>query len=150
MKNNFAQEYAKHVELMNTYKTLKETGDTAAIEELRKEARALEDSIAAKGTTYSRLYSKYETAMERGNEFIAWDDVIWDEHVEGFVQGLRNCGIEKFIFSSGWSSAVETAWLLQKNGCKLEGLVEFNGRDNIFGSNEPEKLHGYLFSVEGV
>ena len=147
MKNQFASEYAKHVDLINRYNDAKAADDEAMIQELRKAHKELDESIAAKGTIYSRLYHKYESAQERGNAYIDWNDVIWDGHVAGFVQGLRDCGIEKFIFSSGWSSAVDTAWLLQQNGCKLEGLVEFNGFSKAFGSDDYEKAHGYLFSV---
>lgn len=56
-------------------------------------------------------------------------------------------GIEKFTFSSSWSSAVETAWLFTQNGCRLERIVEINGSHKAFMSDEYEKAHGYLFSI---
>ncbi len=147
MKNNFAEEYAQSRINLKLYRDAQTANDAARMDKAREAHRAQEAQIEAKGAVYSRLYAKYESAQERGNEYIDWDDVIWDKDVEGFVNGLRDCGIEKFVFSSTWTSAVETAWLLQMNGCKLEGLVEINGHRNSYGLEGFEKKHGYLFSV---
>lgn len=147
MKNQFAAEYAQHIEILSQYNAAKAANDEAGMEAARAAHMEQEAQIEAKGTTYSRLYDRYVSAQERGNAYIDWDDVIWDEHVEGFVAGLREYGIVRFVFSSGWSSAVETAWKLQQNGCKLEGLVEINGKHKSFGSGEYDKVHGYLFSL---
>lgn len=148
MKNQFAAEYQKHLDLLAQYRAAKVAGDQATMEQVREARRELTASIEAKGHIYCRLYDKYASAQERGNEYIDWDDTIWDDQVEGFVKGLRDNGIEKFVFSSGWSSAVETAWLLQQNGCKLEGLVEINGHEKAYGEEGYDKRHGYLFSVK--
>lgn len=147
MKNQFAAEYAQSRAILSQYNAAKAANDEAGMAAARAAHMEQEARIEAKGTTYSRLYDRYESAQERGNAYIDWDDVIWDEHVEGFVTGLRECGIERFVFSSGWSNAVETAWKLQQNGCKLEGLVEINGKHKSFGSDEYDKVHGYLFSL---
>ena len=60
---------------------------------------------------------------------------------------MRENGIERFTFSSGWTDAVETAWLFQKAGCVLEGLVEINKCNLTPFTDECEKIHGYLFRV---
>lgn len=54
---------------------------------------------------------------------------------------------EAFTFSSTWSSAVETAWLFQKAGCTLAGLIEINSQHKAIMSDEYEKAHGYLFKL---
>lgn len=147
MENQFAAEYAQYKIILNQYNAAKAANDEVAIREARKAHREMQAHIEAKGTAYARLYTRYESAQERGNAFIDWDEPVPDEDVANFVANLRKYGIEKFVFSSTWSSAVETAWLFQQNGCKLEGLVEINSRFKGICSEEYEKIHGYLFSL---
>ena len=64
-----------------------------------------------------------------------------EKGVEDLITCMRNLGFTEFTFSSTWSGAVETAWLFQKAGCILAGLVEIDGPKNF------EKAHGYLFRV---
>ena len=73
--------------------------------------------------------------------------MVWDNEAPGLIAAMRENGIEKFTFSSGWSHAVETAWLFQEAGYALEGLVEIYSRYTALGSDEHEKAHGYLFRV---
>ena len=75
------------------------------------------------------------------------NDTIRDDAVEGLVACMKKYGIEAFTFSSTWSSAVETAWLFQKAGCTLSGLIEINSQHKAFMSDEYEKAHGYLFKL---
>ena len=76
-------------------------------------------------------------------------EVVWDNEAAKLIEAMRQNGIERFTFSSGWSHAVETAWLFKEAGCTLEGLVEINSRYTGWNSDEHEKAHGYLFRVEG-
>jgi len=147
MKNQFAMEYAESIKIRDQYQQAKASGNEAGVEAAKAARNQFVLNMMQKGEQYNSLYRQYASAQERGNAYIDCDTVIWDKDVEGFLSGLRKYGIEKFTFSSRWSSAVETAWLFQKNGCKLEGLVEINGVSKCFGSDEYEKIHGYLFSV---
>lgn len=147
MKNNFAAEYAARLAFEKQFDAAKAANDKDAMEVARAAYNVLMDRIESKGSAYYRLYSKYADAQMLGNAYIEWDDIIWDKDVENFVETLRKYGIGKFVFTSTWSGAVETAWKLQQNGCKLEGLVEINSNTLRFGSNEHEKKHGYLFSL---
>ncbi|MCD8049771.1 MAG: L-rhamnose mutarotase [Clostridia bacterium] len=127
MKNNtFAEEYRKFKVSDTEYHAAE---DEESKEAARKKARELFAEIDAKGTTYARIYTLYAEAQERGNEYIDLHDNIWDEHVKGVIDALREYGVEKFTFSSGWSSAVETAWLFLQNGCTLEGMIELHGSE---------------------
>lgn len=147
MKNTFAKEYALEQENIKNYNEAEARNDEAGMQAAREAHKALTASIEAKGQDYAYLYSLYEDARERENELIDLSDVIWDDKVEYLIASFREYGIERFTFSSSWSSAVETAWLFTQQGCKLEGLVEINGRCKAFMSNKYEKKHGYLFSV---
>lgn len=147
MKNDFAREYAQEQENIRAYHEADARDDEAGRTAVRNAHHALMASIEAKGKDYANLYSLYDDAQERGNELIDINEVVWDDNVEALIASFREYGIERFTFSSGWSSAVETAWKFTENGCRLEGLVEINGRCKAFMSDDYEKKHGYLFSV---
>lgn len=146
-KNNFAEEYAREAALKAQYHEAEKAGSTEGQEAARNTYHELEEQIGAKGDSYARIYQLYSEARERGNEYIDLNDTIWDKQVKPLIDSLREYGIEKFTFSSSWSSAVETAWLFTQNGCRLEGLVEINSRHRAFMSEEYEKAHGYLFFI---
>ena len=93
-----------------------------------------------------RIWREYEKALQNGNDRLDLSDCIWDKDAKDLIDCIRENGITEFTFSSGWSGAVDTAWLFQKNGCTLAGLVEINGAEKLF-SEEREKLHAYLFKV---
>lgn len=141
--NNFENDYAREQELYISFDKAEENEKA----EIRKTHDALWKEITAKGEDYIKLYKLYSETKERENDYIDLSDVVWDRDVKPLIESFRKFGISKFTFSSTWSSAVETAWLFQKNGCKLEGLVEINGRHKDFMSKEYEKVHGYLFSL---
>ena len=146
-KNNFAEEYAQETAIKAQYHEAEKAGNTEGQEAARNAYHELEEQIAGKGNPYARIYRLYSEAQERGNAYIDLNDTIWDDQVPALIGNLREYGIEKFTFSSTWSSAVETAWLFTQNGCRLEGLVEINGRHKAFMSDEYEKAHGFLFSI---
>ena len=143
MKDNiFEATYDKVQALHKAYQAADEAGKTA----IRDSYKALMKEIETLGTAACRIWRDYETSRDCGNEYLDINDVVWDKDVELLVTTLRKYGIEQFTFSSGWSSAVDTAWLFQQNGCKLEGLVEISGNMDYL-KGEHEKLHGYLFGV---
>ena len=145
MKKNFFEETYKGIQ------EAKRTYDAAADEAGQNAARALYKQVTVKldglSTIEQRIWRAYETAKDCGNEYLDINDTISDDAVEGLVTCMRDYGIEAFTFSSTWSSAVETAWLFQKAGCKLAGLIEINSHYKAFMSDEYEKAHGYLFKL---
>lgn len=93
------------------------------------------------------LWKAYEEAREIGNDYVDFSDITSDKYIADLVQAMREYGITAFTFSSTWSSAVEVAWEFQKEGCRLESLIEINSHYKEFGSDDYEKAPGYLFSV---
>ena len=134
-------------QIKTRYEEAKAQENTAGMEAARESHRKLSERIASRGKTYTKVYRLYESAAERGNEYIDLNDVIWDKDVEALIVSLRENGMEHFTFSATWSSTVETSWLFLKNGCTLEGMVEINGQSKAFGSEEYEKIPAYLFAV---
>ena len=144
MKSNiFETTYAKVQALHKAYQAADDAGKTA----IRDSYNALMKEIEALGAAACRIWRDYEISRDCGNEYLDINDVVWDKDVESLVFCMREHAIEKFTVSSSWSSAVETAWLFQKAGCKLEGLVEITSQHKAIMSNEYEKAHGYLFSI---
>ena len=143
-KDIFAETYAQVQELKKAYDA---AADEAGKEKARAGYHALMEGIEGLGAAACRIWREYETAMENGNARLDISEVVWEKDVESLISCMRENGISEFTFSSGWSGAVDTAWLFTQNGCRLEGLVEINSPHKAFGSDEYEKAHGYLFSI---
>ena len=143
-KNIFEETYKQIQEAKKAYDAATDDAGQDAARAIYKQATAKLDSLS---TTEQRIWRVYETAKDCGNEYLDLNDTISDDAVEELVACMREYGIEAFTFSSTWSSAVETAWLFQKAGCSLAGLIEINSHYKAFMSDEYEKAHGYLFKV---
>ncbi len=144
MMNIFEETYKGIQEAKKAYEAAADKEGQEAARELYKQATTKLDSLS---TTEQRIWRAYETARDCGNEYLDINDTVSDEAVEDLIACIREYGIEAFTFSSTWSSAVETAWLFQKAGCQLSGLIEINSQHKAFMSDEYEKAHGYLFKL---
>ena len=146
MKNNFTEEYKVYLEVKNDYDLAEKAGDEKGQNDAREKYNRLMENIQQKGNMYAKVYSFYSEAQERKNEYIDLHEVIWNREVEELISCFRKYGVEKFTFSSKWSSAVEVAWLFIENGCSLEGMKEINDYwDNLNGGFK--KTPAYIFRV---
>ena len=147
MKHTLEQVYTREEELERAYEASKAAGDEAGMEKARNEYQAMKKEVLeTEDADFGFAYRLYKQMKECGNKFIDLSIVIHDE--VGTLQTLRKYGFEHFTFSSGWSSAVESAWIFQQNGCRLEGLIELNSIHKDWTTGEREKVHGYLFSIQ--
>ena len=143
-KNIFEETYKQIQEAKKAYEAAADEAGQDAARVLYKKAA---ESLEGLSTIEQRIWRDYETSKDCGNKYLDINDTVSDEAVEDLISCMREYGIEAFTFSSTWSSAVETAWLFQKAGCSLEGLIEINSQYKAFMSDEYEKAHGYLFKV---
>ena len=144
LMNIFEEAYTGVQDARSTYKAAATAAEKEQARALYKEATAKIEDL----TEVERcVWDAYAGAKDRGNEYLDFNDMTQAELVEDLVKCLRDCGIKAFTFSSTWSSAVEIAWLFQKAGCNLAGLVELNSSIKSCMSDEFEKVHGYLFNV---
>ena len=138
----------KYAELYDEMKALKaqyRAGEkTEVVEALKAEYNELMAEVKTCPAGACKAWRFYEKARRNGNLRPDVDDILWDEEVPAFVDALRAGGCESFTFSSTWSGAVQTAYLLTQLGCKLEGLILIND-DVVYG--EPAKKPAYLFSL---
>lgn len=143
MKNAFVKTY-------EFVKTLNVRMDAATTDDERnaicKEYQDATAWIDEQGNFACTIWNNCQRTFDNGNSRIDLNDNISSKNIVPFIECLRKNGVTEFTFSSTWSSAVDTAWLLQQNGCTLSGLVEING-DRIPFTKEHEKLHAYLFKL---
>ena len=144
MMNIFEEAYRGIQEAKKAYAAATNTAEQDVARAIYKQATAKLDGLS---NTEKRIWSAYETAKNCSNEYLDLNDIISDDAVEDLVACMKKYGIDAFTFSSTWSHAVETAWLFQKAGCALAGIVEINSQHKAFMSDEYEKAHGYLFKV---
>ena len=144
MMNIFEETYKGIQEAKKAYAAATNEAQQDAARAIYKQSTAKLDGLS---NTEQRIWNAYETAKDCGNEYIDLNDTIRDDAVEDLVACMKEYGIEAFTFSSTWSGAVETAWLFQKAGCTLAGLIEINSQYQAFMSDEYEKAHGYLFKL---
>ena len=148
MKNTFEAIYQKNEELKARFQTAKAANDADAMDQIRAERKALDESIEAEGAAFARTYALYESAKDRGNEHIDISECYEYRNEAALIADFRECGIDTFTFSSSWSSAVESAWAFIQNGCTLMGMVEINAKTKNWEGNAYEKRHAYLFKVQ--
>ena len=142
--NTFEEAYAGIVKARKAYHAaVDEAGKKAAMGVYKEATKNVKDLAGAE----QRIWKAYEAARDNGNECLDIDWPIIDGEAEELIACMRKHSIKGFTFSSGWSNAVETAWLFQKAGCKLAGLVEINTQYMELFSNEHEKTHGYFFEL---
>ena len=139
-KNQFEELYTKVEEARKLYKAGEQ-------EKARLKYSKVEKALKEHNIDFRKIWTMYDKAKENKNQYIDFNDNIWNSEVEYLVKILRDNGIKKFTFSSGWSDAVKTAWLFTKNGCILEGLIQINSSLESFKTGEKIKIPAYLFKV---
>lgn len=148
MNRLFAETYAKDQEIEARYDAAELKNDQAAMEQARADHFALEADIQAQGKPFELLYSLYAAAMKVGNQYIDLSELHEYRDTKELIDSFREYGVEAFTFSSGWSSATESAWAFLQNGCTLAGMAEINGPHKAFGSDTYEKRPAFLFRVQ--
>lgn len=147
MKNTLEAAYQQELKIRADYDAAEAAGREDGKEAARTSIHELWDEIEAKGASCSRIYREYKNSRDRGNKDLDLHDVIWDKDVPDMIACMRENGIKRFTFSSGWSSAVETAWLFQENGCWLEALILINGDEDFWHKGQYERIPAYVFSI---
>lgn len=147
MKKQLLEDLRRNQKIKEAYEAADKTNNEIGKEEARIAIKALRESIANKGKSYSFAFEHLEEAEERGNQYIDISEPYEYRSVESLLKTLKETGIEYFTFSSGWSSAVETAFEFTKNGCTLEGMMEINSQHKAFMSEEFEKMPAYIFKI---
>ncbi len=104
------------------------------MEAARKSYQALSQRIENRGAGYAKVYRLYEEAVERGNEHIDLNEVIWDKDVESLIQLLRENGVEYFTFF---------LHMVERGGNRMAFHTEWLYLGGAGGSQQP--IHEYLY-----
>lgn len=146
--NEIIKTYERNQEILKRYLTAKEAGDQAGMQKASEDHDEFTAENESKSWEFNLACRLYKSMKERGNDYIDFCDTIEDAKVPVFIEYLRKQGFKYFTFSSTWSSAVETAWILVNAGCSLKGLIQINGQYKSFMGNDYEKAPAYLFTID--
>lgn len=136
--------YYEQLEMLKKQYEAEETEEGK--EGVRTSVRNIQNQIQEEGQTFVRIFNQYETARDNGNKDLDLSEAIWDKDVPGIMECLKKNGIKQFTYSSTWSGAVETAWLLTENGCQLKGMQIINSTYDRFEEKQETKP-AYVFRI---
>ena len=145
--NAFENFYIRLREARAAFKAANDAGNETESRSASFACRAICEEVYEQGPLASRLFTEYDLSRNCGNEILDISVGMWDKDVPRVVAVLRENGIERFSLSICVSRALETAWLFQKNGCILEGMIEINSHHGERGIYKNRKAHGLLFRV---
>lgn len=72
------------------------------------------------------LFWAYRNSKSCNNEFIDFNDVIWESDVEQIVSQCRKHAVDTITISSTFSGLTEVLWEMVQLGCKVEGMAKVN------------------------
>lgn len=142
-------DYRRYEEINKAYDAAGKTEEAG--EKARAAYQDLLTEVRTEGKDYGKLMRLYTEMKEHENTYIDIKDPDEYEDVAHLIETLRTYGIKAFTFTSGWSSALESLWNLEKAGARNQGMIEVNGnKEYHFGKEEPsfEKKHGFLFTID--
>ncbi len=88
----------------------------------------------------STLFVAYRRWLETGNEYIDFNEVIWDYDIPEIIKFLKENGISEFTISSTFSSLIETLVAFDKEGIKMAGLTEVNATYTDWKTGERARI----------
>ena len=138
--------YEKETANRAAYDAAEIAGDQAAMEAARTQHKENCQAARDNGSDFCFMLRLYTEMKDRGNELIDLNDVH-DYQVAGVMTILHLFGIQRFTFSSTWSSAISTVWEISKHGYKLDGMVQINGEYPKILTHEFEKIPAFIFTI---
>lgn len=69
---------------------------------------------------------------------IILDEIVWDTEMEEFVKALNDYEVDRLIFASTWSSAIELLMYLLDNGWETKGTIVYRIEKGLFGEKDKE------------
>ena len=111
------------------------------------------DAARVKETTFEELgvhrtfYWAYTNSCEAETELLDFNDVIWEQDIPEIVDSCRRFEINRFTISCPMSSMAETIWGFEKQGCKLVGMTEVNGRNTDWQTGLRERKPAFEIEV---
>lgn len=130
------------------YDAAEAAGDQKGMENARARHHELCKEAQENGKDFCFMLRLYTDMKERGNVVIDLNDVH-DYQVEEVVGILHKFGVEKFTFSSTWSSAISAMWQFCQYGFIMGGMIQINSETKNFHTGEWKKAPAVVFTVNG-
>ena len=93
------------------------------------------------------FYWAYIRTQETTNEILDFNDVIWENDVEGIIKNCKEFGLKEITISSRFSSLIDILAEFEKQGAKLIGLTKVTTRFYACGTNQPEIINALKIEI---
>lgn len=93
------------------------------------------------------FYWAYIRTQETTNENLDFEDVIWENDVEGIIKNCKEFGLKEITISSRFSSLIDILAEFEKQGAKLIGLTKVTTRFYSCGTNQPEIINALKIKI---
>lgn len=144
MTNTFEKAYQEYKTFDKAFDEAEERMDEAGKAKARNAYKVWKARYHKEGSVFAFIYSEYEESRKNGNEDLNFHNYI--DKTESCIACLKENGVKRFTFSSGWTGAIGNAWELQKAGCRMVGMKEVKGKTDPW-SRKQEILHALVFEI---
>ena len=93
------------------------------------------------------FYWAYIKTQETTNENLDFEDVIWENDVEGIIKNCKEFGLKEITISSRFASLIDILAEFEKQGAKLIGLTKVTTRFYACGTNQPEIINALKIEI---
>ena len=93
------------------------------------------------------FYWAYIRTQETTNENLDFEDVIWENDVEGIIKNCKEFGLKEITISSRFSSLIDILAEFEKQGAKLIGLTKVTSRFYACGTNNYELINALKIEI---
>ena len=93
------------------------------------------------------FYWAYIRTQETTNEILDFNDVIWENDVEGIIKNCKEFGLKEITISSRFASLIDILAEFEKQGAKLAGLTQVTSRFYACGTNNYELINAVKIEI---
>ena len=93
------------------------------------------------------FYWAYIRTQETTNKNLDFEDVIWENDVEGIIKNCKEFGLKEITISSRFASLIDILAEFEKQGAKLIGLTKVTTRFYACGTNQPEIINALKIEI---
>ena len=93
------------------------------------------------------FYWAYIRTQETTNENLDFEDVIWENDVEGIIKNCKEFGLKEITISSRFASLIDILAEFEKQGSKLAGLTQVTSRFYACGTNNYELINAVKIEI---
>ena len=144
MTNKFEKAYQEYRIFDKAFDEAEARKDEAGKAKARTAYKAWKARCDKEGPAFAAIYCEYEESRNNGNEDLNFHNYI--DKTGSCIACLKENGVKRFTFSSGWTGAIGNAWELQKAGCRMVGMKEVKGRTDSW-SGKQEILPALVFEI---